>query len=98
MSGKNKEWIIVYHPLVVKHDIPALDPIIRKRVRKMIEVKLSQNPTIYGLPLHGLLSHVLKIRIGDWRVLYRIRGNRVEIGFIGHRKEIYQKAPKRLRS
>jgi len=81
-----------YHPEVVERDIPALDPAIRKRIRRALELRLVTHPEKYGKPLRQSLSGLRKLRVGDWRVIYLIRGTEVWILRIGHRREVYQEA------
>jgi len=38
---------------------------------------------------HGLKSH-FRIRTGDWRVVFTVRGDVVRIVDIGHRKDVYE--------
>jgi mRNA interferase RelE/StbE len=67
-----------------------LDRQVQREVFKEIE-NLKQNPEI-GEKLKGVLSDFWKIRVKDYRVIYRIRGSpsTVEIAFIDHRSRVYQ--------
>jgi mRNA interferase RelE/StbE len=86
---------ILYHPLVVKKDIPRLSASIAKRVRHTIETKLSFRPEVFGLPLRGTLKKYWKLRIGDYRVVYEIRDKQVFVLVIANRKDVYELATKR---
>jgi mRNA interferase RelE/StbE len=86
---------ILYHPLVVKKDIPSLDKEIGKRIHSAIEKKLGTNPVLYGVPLRAILKQYWKLRVGDWRIVYKIEKEEVKILIIGHRREIYSLAEKR---
>ena len=66
--------------------LPASD---KKRIRLMIEQKLEREPAVFGKPLRSPLFGVWSLRIGDYRVIYRIIGNIVLIELIGHRATIY---------
>jgi len=87
---------IVYHPLVVRHDIPGLDRRVAKSLKSIIERKLGTGPEIYGLPLRGTLGGYWKLRWGDWRVVYLIATSEVRIVLIANRKEVYRLAQRRL--
>ena len=87
-----KPFELCYHPAVVEQDIPALDPPVRNRIRSAIEKRLGRHPEKYGQPLRQSLSGLRKLRVGDWRVIYLIRGSEVWILRIGHRREVYQGA------
>ena len=87
---------IVYHPLVVKRDIPRLDQSVRSVIKKAIQNKLTTAPEIYGLPLRGTLKGYWKLRVGDWRVAYEITGKIVKIWVIAHRREVYDLVAQRI--
>ena len=96
MTGRGDNiWTILYHPAVVKKDIPVLPLLAAKRIKKAIEEKLTTNPLLYGFPLHGSLKNLFKLRAGDWRVVYSIRDKHVLILVIASRKDAYQLAERR---
>ena len=70
--------------------IGKLDTVIKERVRLAIE-RLTVRPEL-GKRLTGLLSDRWSYRVGDWRILYRIRRAEVVILIltVGHRREIYR--------
>lgn len=85
---------ILYHPDIARVDIPQLNANIRTRVRKAIEERLAVDPVHFGHPLRRSLKGYRKLRVGDYRVIYEIRGNDVRIYTIGHRKEVYELNPR----
>ncbi len=87
---------LVYHPLVVKKDIPRLDRPVAAQIKSVVEHKLITSPEIYGSPLRGTLKGYWKLRVGDWRVVYDIRLREVRIWVIAHRREVYELAKHRL--
>lgn len=87
---------IVYHPEVVEKDIPKLSPSDKNRIKKAVEDKLAISPEIFGKPLRRSLKGYRKLRVGDYRVIYRIEGKKVKIFYIGHRSVVYKKADKRI--
>ena len=86
-----KEYKILLHPLLVKDDIPKLDKEVRSRIKRSIEERLKFHPNKFGKPLRGTLKDLWSVRVGDYRVIYRISGNQVWILNIGHRREVYKK-------
>ena len=60
-----------------------------ERIGKKIEA-LKENPEL-GVPLLGNLSGLWKLRIGDYRIIYKIFNNDLVILIIkiGHRKNVY---------
>lgn len=43
-----------------------------------------------GKSLHGSLKGKFSLRVGDYRVIYRVEGNVVLLLVVGHRKKIYE--------
>ncbi len=80
---------LLYHEDVLAKDIPALSSTIRDRIKTAIERKLIEHPETFGKPLRRSLRGYLKLRIGDYRVIFRIEENTVKIFAIGHRSVIY---------
>jgi mRNA interferase RelE/StbE len=78
-----------YLESVVRDDIPALARPVRDRIRREIETKLATNPIEFGKPLQYSLKGCRRLRVGDYRVVYKIEGDCVLIVKIGHRREVY---------
>ena len=86
---------IVYHEKVVREDIPRIDSVWRIKIRAAIEERLTTNPEIYGKPLRHSIKGYRKLRVGDYRVVFRIDGNRILIFAIRHRSVVYREIEKR---
>jgi len=84
-------YTLEYFESVVKRDIPALPKTMRLRIKKAIEERLVVDPISYGKPLQYALKGHRRLRVGDYRVVYRILSERrcVLIVAIDHRKDIY---------
>lgn len=82
---------IFYHPEVIRNDLPRIAATEKRRIRKAIEQKLAFFPHEFGAPLRHTLKGYWKLRVGDWRVIYKIQGALLTILRIGHRREIYGK-------
>ena len=65
---------ILYHPLVIKEDILKISTADKNNIKKAIENKLAISPEIFGKPLRRSLKGYRKLRVGDYRVIYRIEG------------------------
>ena len=89
---------IIYHPKVKTDDIPRLGNDIALRIKNAIEQRLMVDPLRFGFFLHGSLHGYRKLRVGDWRVVYRIVGDELRIIAIGHRRDniVYKKALSRI--
>ena len=81
---------IKYHPKVKREDIPRLSSPIAVRIENAIRNRLMVNPIKYGFYLRGTLSGYRKLRVGDWRIIYRIVDKEIRIIAIGNRKEVYK--------
>ena len=94
-------WQVELHPLVLEEDFKRLDPQARQLITKAIRIKLTTNPTAFGKPLTGFLRGYWRLRVGDYRVLYRIEHDRlvVIVVKVGMRRDaqIYTEAIPRLR-
>lgn len=87
---------VVYHPAVVRTDIPALSKSDQRRIRQAVEQKLMQSPEVFGKPLRRSLKGYRKLRVGDYRVIFRIQDNVVKVFAILHRSVVYSEVEKRL--
>lgn len=85
-----------YHPEVKSIDIPLLDAKLRIRIKNAIERRLTTAPHLYGEPLRKTLHGYWKLRVGDYRVVFKIVVNEVWILGIIHRKKVYEAIKKRL--
>ena len=85
-----------YHADVKSDDIPQLDAKMKARIKKAIETRLTTAPHQYGEPLRKTLHGYWKMRVGDYRVVFKIVGEEVWILGIMHRKKVYGAIEKRL--
>ena len=86
---------ILYHP-EVKGDISKINEKLKKRLRKAVETRLTVSPQQYGEPLRKTLKGYWKLRVGDYRIVFRVSGNEIMVFGIIHRKTIYETVRKRL--
>ncbi|MBI4744160.1 MAG: type II toxin-antitoxin system RelE/ParE family toxin [Actinobacteria bacterium] len=84
-----------YHPDVKTVDIPLLNVRVKKRIKTAIESRLTTAPHQYGEPLRKTLKGYWKLRVGDYRVVFRVVNNEVWILGIIHRKKVYEQIKKR---
>lgn len=83
-------WQIFYH-LEIENDISGLPKNIKTRIQKAIEKRLLADPGRYGIPLRRSLQGYWKLRVGDYRLIFKLDKNNIIVLKIGHRKEVYQK-------
>jgi mRNA interferase RelE/StbE len=89
------DYQVIYHH-EIPQDLAAIPVNIKERIRKAIETRLLIDPVNYGLPLRKSLQGHRKLRVGDYRVIYRIKDSEIIILKIGHRKDVYPKVLVRL--
>ena len=87
---------LLYHPHVKEKDLHRLNKTMKKRIRAAIENRLMVDPVKYGEPLKRTLKGYRKLRVGDFRIVYKIEQDNILIFGICHRKDIYQKAESRI--
>ena len=92
-----KKYKILLKEKVISDDIPKLPKNIKSRIQKIIEQKISTIPELFGKPLRSPLHHYKKIRVSNYRIIFKIKkGNKCVILGIRHRKDIYDEIEKRL--
>lgn len=90
-------YSIVYHLDILTHDLPRIPKNIRATIKRAIEQRLQINPIAYSQPLRQNLRGYSKLRVGDYRIIFRIDKEEIIILKIGHRKEVYGKIFQRLK-
>ena len=87
---------LLYHPDVLKEDLTNVPVNIKTRIRKAIETRLLKDPILFGQPLRQSLKGHRKLRVGDWRIIYRVEHSNIVILKIGNRKDVYKEVFRRL--
>ncbi len=89
-------WTVRYTETAAKA-IRKLDPQIMAMVRAAIDA-LREDPH-RGKPLQLTLKGLYSWRTGDWRILYRVDGAKIEILVVtvGHRREAYTRVRELLK-
>ncbi len=62
-------WVILYKKSV-KKDLKGLSNDIKYILRRAIEDKLMVDPLRFGVPLRRNLKGLMKLRVGDYRIIY----------------------------
>lgn len=90
MSGTSL-YQIHYLDSVVREDIPELSSTAKKLIKKAIEERLMVDPIGFGKPLRYSLKGHRRLRVSDYRIVYRIEAEEhsVIIVAIKHRKDVY---------
>ena len=90
MSG-NKLYEIHYLESVVEEDMPTLATSAKELIKRAIEKRLMVDPIGFGNPLRYSLKGHRRLRVSDYRIVYRIEPEEhaVLIVAIKHRREVY---------
>ena len=78
-----------YHPAARIEDLPLIDRKTKDRIRKAIEGRLQTAPHHYGEPLRKSLKGYWKLRVGDFRVVFKMIESEVWILGIRNPKSVY---------
>jgi len=81
---------VVYLEEVLKKYIPALSTSAKTLIKKAIEERLIIDPVSYGKPLRYSLKGHRRLRVSDYRIIYKINKKVVTIVAIVHRKDVYE--------
>ena len=87
---------LTYHLEVRAKDVPAINQNLRERISKAIETRLTTEPQRYGEPLRRTLKGYWKLRVGDYRVVFKIVDDEVWIYGTIHQRDVYDKIIRRL--
>jgi len=89
-------WTVRYTETAA-NAIKKLDPTVQKRVRAAIDALREDSHR--GKPLQLTLKGLYSWRTGDWRIVYRIERQRIEVvhATLGHRREVYTRVRSLLR-
>ena len=84
------EFSVQYHKDVLDNDILKLSQTWKKKIKVAIENKLTTEPETFGKPLRRSLKGYRKLRVGDYRVIFRLEKKTVKILAILHRSIVYK--------
>lgn len=82
---------VIEYDVDIEEKLRQLSKPVREIIRTAIEKKLSVDPIAFGKPLRYSLKGYRRLRVGDYRVIYRIIEDRVLVIIVdvAHRKDIY---------
>ncbi len=87
----NNLFEIEYLDSVVEEDIPSLPKRAREQIKRAIEYRLTTDPVGLGKPLRYSFVGHRRVRVGDYRIIYRIDSQKeiVVVVAFKHRKDVY---------
>jgi mRNA interferase RelE/StbE len=72
-------------------DVQKLPTYIKSRVRDVI-ARLADWPNVSGAkPMRGELKGAFRIRTGDYRVVFTVKGNVVVVFRVDNRRDVYER-------
>ena len=85
-------WSLDFSP-EAERDLAKLDHEMCRRVIDKLDWLIENFESILPLPLHAGFKDFYKLRIGDWRVVYKINWTNeiIHVCYIDHRGKIYKK-------
>ncbi len=90
-----KTWIIKFVP-EAEEDIDRLSSVVRRRIIKKLDWLEKHFDSITPLPLGGRWRGFFKLRVGHWRIIFKIewKKNRIIVIVVDHRTKIYKRGVK----
>ena len=80
---------IVYAPEAAR-ELDALDPVIRGRIESAL-ASLAIDPLAQRNQIKRLRGDTaLRLRVGDWRIIFDASLSEIVVLAIGHRREVYR--------
>jgi len=76
---------------MLRQDFPKIPPANRGQIERAIKERLTADPIGLGKPLSGEFAGMLRLRVGDWRVIYEVNGDNVTIRAIKLRRDAYKR-------
>ncbi len=89
-------FALLYHPEVARADLLLIPVNVRGRIADALARRLGEAPERFGQPLRRTLKGYWKLRVGDYRVVYKIVGAEVWILAILHRRRVYEDMLRRI--
>lgn len=86
---------VIEYRTEVHNDLDEIPKNVQIRIKHAIEQRLGTIPNQYGERLRRSLLGLWKLRVGDYRIVYEIKREKVTIWIIGHRKDVYGDMQKR---
>ena len=93
--AQDKEYSVTYHPRVYD-ELAKLDFFWQDEILFAVEGKLMARPAFFGKPLRRTLKGCWALRVGDYRIVYRIEAKTIRILAVIHRSSDYKGVGKRI--
>lgn len=86
-----KTKYVIEYDVDIEDKLKSLTKPVQEMIRKAIEKKLIVDPVAYGKPLRFSLKGYRRLRVGDYRVIYKIIEEKILVLIveIDHRRKVY---------
>jgi mRNA interferase RelE/StbE len=81
-------YTLRYHPRVAEDDLADIPVNLHARIARSIDGRPTSEPMRYGVPLRRTLKSYWKLRVGDYRVVFKVAGQEIWVLTILHRREV----------
>jgi len=72
-------------------ELRGLEIVIQKRIIEKLDFYVAMdNPLVFAKSLRDSKFGEYRFRVGEYRVIFDVRGNEIVILTIGHRRDIYK--------
>ena len=95
MKNSGEKRYKIFYSDAVNQDLPRITTQQQKIIARAIQEKLGTQPEIFGKPLKHSLHPLRSLRVGDFRVIFELKKDKVEILGIMHRSVVYKEIKKR---
>lgn len=87
-----QRWSLEFS-LAAEKDLAGLDRIIRRRIIDKLDWLLENFESILSSILPGEFREFYKLRVGNWRVMYKVDwgSHNIVVSYIDHRSKVYKK-------
>ena len=90
------EYEVIFHDKVFEDDLPRLPKEGTGQITRVIDGRLTTSPLQIGKPLSGNLKGFRRVRVGDFRIVYKVAGNKVIVVIVDFRKTVYKRVLPRI--
>jgi len=84
------QYRIRYEKRTLREDVPKIPVANREQIGRAIRERLAVAPVELGEPLTGKFVGLRRLRVGDWRIIYKVEPGVVSIHAIRIRRDAYK--------
>jgi len=88
---KGSKYEILYGNLISSKKLKKISKDILREIKNNIENKLTTSPEIFGKPLQKSLKGYRRMRVKNFRIIFKIKESTVNIVFIGKKPDVYSR-------